>query len=80
MAGIVRFVARCLVLSACAKVVTAQICDDTDNAGLQFFDNDFVFSGRGFETWIPGTNCCNWKGVKCDTSGKVVSLSIENCR
>ncbi|KAI0531227.1 hypothetical protein KFK09_000780 [Dendrobium nobile] len=36
------------------------------------------FSYFLFNTWIPGTNCCNWEGVTCDEWSRVISLDLSN--
>lgn len=78
MAKLVSLAALCLLLSVCAEVVTAQTCDDTDGAALQYFYRELVYARSEFKTWVPGSNCCTWDGVACDGNGNVVNLTIAN--
>ncbi|KAL2622869.1 hypothetical protein R1flu_003074 [Riccia fluitans] len=54
-----------------------QQCDANDSEALLEFRAGFIPTGSFFDTWIAGTDCCQWKGVNCTSSGRVQGLTVD---
>ncbi|KAL2622871.1 hypothetical protein R1flu_003076 [Riccia fluitans] len=57
-----------------------QYCNAEDSRALLEFKAGFIPTGFFFDSWIAGTDCCQWTGVNCTSSGRVQGLSINNPR
>ncbi|KAL2633115.1 hypothetical protein R1flu_004594 [Riccia fluitans] len=56
----------------------AQECNANDRNALLEFKAGFITYDFFFETWKSGSNCCQWNGVNCTSSGRVQGLRITN--
>ncbi|BFI41617.1 hypothetical protein MPTK2_8g00850 [Marchantia polymorpha subsp. ruderalis] len=71
----------CISVLHCARAAN---CTASDSAALLDFKNGFScqdINNPGlvcqFDTWVPGTDCCNsWSGVTCDATGQVTDISV----
>lgn len=54
-------------------------CPADESASLLQLKEGFSSPSHGLlVSWKPGSNCCNWEGVTCDTeSGRVVGLDLS---
>ncbi|KAL2611792.1 hypothetical protein R1flu_023484 [Riccia fluitans] len=73
-------VVAALLLSVYLPACHAQQCNENDNKALLEFKAGFTPQGffNIFESWKAGTNCCQWNGVNCTSSGRVNGLLISN--
>ncbi|KAL4570197.1 hypothetical protein LXL04_025848 [Taraxacum kok-saghyz] len=71
----------CVIVILSGISVAAQLnstCDSNDSMALKHFMN-------GMDTAIDGwtsrsSNCCDWDGITCDYSGKVIKLELSRKR
>ncbi|KAL3694291.1 hypothetical protein R1sor_007942 [Riccia sorocarpa] len=54
----------------------AQHCDANDQKALDEFIAGFITDDYYLGTWKAGTNCCQWKGINCTSTGRVQGLII----
>ena len=60
-----------------ASSSSSSFCNHHDTSALLLFKNSHNTSSQ-LETWKNGTDCCEWKGVTCDTiSGHVIGLDLS---
>ncbi|KAL2633056.1 hypothetical protein R1flu_004535 [Riccia fluitans] len=67
-----------MILSLFISTCHAQECNANDRNALLEFKAGFITSDFFFETWKSGSNCCQWNGVNCTSSGRVQGLRITN--
>ncbi|KAL2611794.1 hypothetical protein R1flu_023486 [Riccia fluitans] len=66
-----------LILSVTLSQCYALKCNPSDKKALLEFSAGFTGPAI-FETWKAGTDCCQWWGVNCTTTGRVQELRIFN--
>ncbi|KAL3676300.1 hypothetical protein R1sor_026248 [Riccia sorocarpa] len=71
-----RLLALLLLLLIATEETVAQTCNPRDSDALLYFADEIATSGPTFKTWIPGSNCCQWDGIVCNSAGSVVSLIV----
>ncbi|KAJ7545672.1 hypothetical protein O6H91_08G005400 [Diphasiastrum complanatum] len=64
-------------LSTVGCNAAAAACRAGDRQALLSFKEGFNDSRNILATWVNGTDCCGWVGVECDSSGRVVSLTVQ---
>nr|GMD68773.1 receptor-like protein 12 [Ipomoea batatas] len=65
------------VLSSLCLAVTAASCHPDDEAGLLGFKSGITSDPSGLlSSWVSGSNCCQWSGIRCGTKNKVMSLAL----
>ncbi|XP_047270506.1 LRR receptor-like serine/threonine-protein kinase SIK1 [Capsicum annuum] len=52
-------------------------CYEGERAALMRFKSFMTDPSSRLSSW-KGDNCCNWKGIKCSSSGHVVLLNLRN--
>ncbi|KAJ8542260.1 hypothetical protein K7X08_017126 [Anisodus acutangulus] len=52
-------------------------CHETERAALLSFKSLLTDPSNRLSSW-QGGNCCNWKGIKCSSSGRVVVVNLRN--
>ncbi|XP_059316028.1 LRR receptor-like serine/threonine-protein kinase FLS2 [Lycium ferocissimum] len=52
-------------------------CHETERAALLSFKSLLTDPSDRLSSW-QGKNCCNWKGIKCSSSGRVVVVNLRN--
>ncbi|XP_060215375.1 putative receptor-like protein kinase At3g47110 [Lycium barbarum] len=52
-------------------------CDETERAALMSFKSLLTDPSNRLSSW-QGENCCNWKGIKCSSSGRVIVVNLRN--
>ncbi|XP_031113457.1 MDIS1-interacting receptor like kinase 2-like [Ipomoea triloba] len=65
------------VLFSLCHAVTAASCHPDDEAGLLGFKSGITSDPSGLlSSWVPGSNCCQWSGVRCETKNRVTTLAL----
>ncbi|KAM3345275.1 hypothetical protein P3S68_024984 [Capsicum galapagoense] len=52
-------------------------CHEGERAALMSFKSLLTDPSNRLSSW-KGENCCNWKGIKCSSSGHVVVVNLRN--
>ncbi|XP_047261663.1 leucine-rich repeat receptor protein kinase EMS1-like, partial [Capsicum annuum] len=52
-------------------------CHEGERAALMSFKSLLTDPSNRLSSW-KGENCCNWKGIKCSSSGRVVVVNLWN--
>ncbi|KAM3268370.1 hypothetical protein P3S67_031311 [Capsicum chacoense] len=52
-------------------------CYEGERAALMIFKSLLTDPSSRLSSW-KGDNCCNWKGIKCSSSGHVVLVNLRN--
>ncbi|PHT48835.1 hypothetical protein CQW23_13043 [Capsicum baccatum] len=52
-------------------------CHEGERAALMSFKSLLTDPSNRLSSW-KGENCCNWKGIKCSSSGRVVVVNLRN--
>ncbi|CAN4105862.1 unnamed protein product [Withania somnifera] len=52
-------------------------CHETEREALLSFKSLLTDPSSRLSSW-QGENCCNWKGIKCSSSGRVVVVNLRN--
>ncbi|KAF3671720.1 putative CASP-like protein PIMP1-like [Capsicum annuum] len=52
-------------------------CYEGERAALMSFKSLLTDPSNRLSSW-KGENCCNWKGIKCSSSGRVVAVNLRN--
>ncbi|KAM3269942.1 hypothetical protein P3S67_029848 [Capsicum chacoense] len=52
-------------------------CYEGERAALMSFKSLLTDPSNLLSSW-KGDNCCNWKGIKCSSSGHVVVVNLQN--
>ncbi|CAN4105863.1 unnamed protein product [Withania somnifera] len=52
-------------------------CHEGERAALMSFKSLLTDPSNRLSSW-QGKNCCNWKGIKCSSSGRVVVVNLRN--
>lgn len=62
----------------------AQQCTAVDEDALLVFKGDFYCNDINnpsipcpLDSWVPGTDCCQWSGIQCDASHRVISILLS---
>ncbi|CAM6095190.1 unnamed protein product [Calypogeia fissa] len=67
----------CVVRIGKAQLIPPHTCNAGDSAALLEFKDGLNLSSvqsTQFDSWVSGSNCCTWVGVKCSSTGRVVGL------
>lgn len=60
-------------------LIFADVCLSEDSSALLQLKDGFSDASK-LASWRPGSDCCTWEGVSCDSStGRVVSLNLSSC-
>ena len=62
------------VAAAPGPAVPSQPCAAADAALLLAFKASFDNGADVLDTWRPGSDCCAWEGISCNTQGRVVAV------
>jgi len=53
-------------------------CLPNESSSLRQLKEGLTFPSDRLVSWKPGSNCCNWEGVSCDSElGRVISLDLS---
>ncbi|XP_074576076.1 receptor-like protein 54 [Curcuma longa] len=59
-------------------LIAADVCVSEDSSALLQLKDGFSDASK-LASWRPGSDCCSWEGVSCDSStGRVVSLNLSS--